>query len=233
MNTTQNPELINLQELIQPTYFFNYNNKKFENYFENYYKPNKSPLENLIDFYYIVRDTILYNPYNFKTNKQDYQASEIIDFKKTYCIPKAILFTTIARKLGFPAKIGFSDVKNHISSQRFIQFLGTDIFAFHGYSEIYIYDDNNVGKWVKATPAFDKELCKKFNVPPLDFDGKHDAIFQAFDNSGNKFMEYVRERGSFSDFPFEYLMQGMKEFYPQLWRASRTKKIDGDMREEI
>jgi len=223
-----------LQELIKPTYFFDYESIKFQQYFEKHYNPEKSNFLNLIGFYYIVRDTILYNPYNFKVNRHDYKASNIIDFKKTYCIPKAILFTTIARKLGFPAKIGFADVKNHLSSKRLIEFLQSEIFAFHGYSEIYVYkEDPTMGKWIKATPAFDKYLCEKFNVHPLDFDGENDSIFHPFDKEGRKFMEYVHERGSFSDFPFEYLIKGLQESYPHLWKKNKVQIIQGDLRNEV
>jgi transglutaminase-like putative cysteine protease len=222
-----------LKELIKPTYFFDYDTLEFQEYFDKYYNFQKTPFENLIDFYYIVRDSILYNPYNFKIKKSEYKASNIIKFKKTYCIPKAILYSTIARKLGFPSKIGFADVKNHLSSKRFIEYLGSDVFAFHGYSEIYIFKDNpNNGKWVKATPAFDKYLCEKYNVPPLNFDGENDSIFHPFDNQGKKFMEYINERGSFSDFPYEYIMKGLQEYYPHLWNKSKIKRITGDIRNE-
>ncbi|GIX42093.1 MAG: hypothetical protein KatS3mg129_1826 [Leptospiraceae bacterium] len=218
-----------LLELTKPTYFFDYDSPQFLEYFNRYYNPEKNSWENLINFYYIVRDGILYNPYNFKIKKSDYKASHIISFKKTYCIPKALLYTTIARKLGFPAKIGFADVKNHLSSKRFIEYLGSDIFAFHGYSEIFNPYKN---KWVKATPAFDKFLCEKYNVPTLDFDGENDSIFHPYDKEGKKFMEYIKERGSFSDFPYEYMMKGFKECYPHLWNKNKIKLINGDMRNE-
>ncbi len=216
-------------KFIQETYYFDYNSLEFNKFFFQYYKPEKSNFENLILFYYIVRDKIEYNPYYFKTDKESYKASRIAKFKKTFCIPKAILFSTIARKLNFPSRIGFADVKNHLSSQRFLEYLGSDIFAFHGYSEIFIYNEKGEGKWVKATPAFDEKLCEKFNVKPLDFDGENDSIFQEYDQKGGKFMEYIRERGSFPDYPFEYVKRGLISIYPQLWR----KKIKGDLKKEI
>lgn len=239
MNTNKNNKNIEeipetLKEYLKPTYFFDYDSSEFIEFFYKYYNPDISNFENLINFYYIVRDSILYNPYYFKIYKKDYKASNITKFKKTYCIPKAILYTTIARKLGFPSKIGFADVKNHLSSERFIQYLGSDIFAFHGYSEIYVFKNNiNDGKWVKATPAFDKYLCEKFNVPPLNFNGEEDSIFHPYDKEGKKFMEYVKERGSFADFPYEYMFYGLKEVYPHLWNKNKIKIQKGDIRKEI
>ena len=46
------------------------------------------------------------------------------------------------------------------------------------------------GKWVKCTPAFNKSLCDKFGLKTLDFDGKTDSLFHAYDKVGNKHMEY-------------------------------------------
>ncbi len=215
----------------QPTYYFDYNHPEFETFFQQHFQKDLNPLENLIFFYYWIRDKILYNPYHFKIHKKYYKASYIVYLKKTFCIPKAIAFCTVARKLGFPSKIGFADVKNHLSSERFLQFLNTDIFAFHGYSEIFIFEDFSYsGIWIKATPAFDKELCEKFNVEPLDFDGTKDSIFQEFNSKNHKFMEYIRERGSFPDFPYETVLKGLLEFYPNL---TKRRNLRGDLRTEI
>ena len=58
-----------------------------------------------------------------------------------------------------------------------VEKLGSDVLVPHGYIEIYL---NN--KWIKATPAFNKELCAILNIHPLEFDGETDSIFQEFDN---------------------------------------------------
>src|SRR3546814_18241048 len=55
------------------------------------------------------------------------------------------------------------------------------------------------GKWVKATPAFNIELCEKFRVLPLEFDGETDSVFHPFDADNRRHMEYVADRGSFAD----------------------------------
>ena len=68
-------------------------------------------------------------------------------------------------------------------------------------------------KWLKATPAFNAGLCERFGVPPLDFDGRSDALFHPFDPSGRKYMEYVRDRGEFDDFPYDYMLQVLAEVY--------------------
>ncbi|MFN3605404.1 MAG: transglutaminase-like domain-containing protein [Leptonema sp. (in: bacteria)] len=233
--TKQNEVSLNqedYQNLLKPTYFFDYNTPTFEDYFQQFYEPKLNSIENLKIFYYQIRDGILYNPYSFKIQKKYYKASYILKQKKSFCIPKAILFSTVARRLGIPSKIGFSDVKNHLSSQRFLEYLNSDVFAFHGYCEVFISKENSpyLGKWIKVTPAFDKELCSKFNVEPLKFDGKKDSIFQPYNFSNKKFMEYIRDRGSFPDFPYNYVINGLLDFYPFL---KKKQKLSGDIRKEI
>lgn len=60
----------------------------------------------------------------------------------------------------------------------------TDVFQWHGYVDIYLE-----GKWVKATPAFNKSLCDKFGWLPLEFDGRNDSIYHPYDKKGAKHME--------------------------------------------
>ncbi len=90
--------------------------------------------------------------------------------------------------------------------------LKTDLFVFHGYDEIYLG-----GKWVKATPAFDRELCQRFKVLPLEFDGRSDSIFHPFDAEGRKHMEYVHDYGTFDDFPHELMVSESKKYYSHLF----------------
>ena len=61
------------------------------------------------------------------------------------------------------------------------------------------------GRWVKATPAFNRELCDKVGIAPLEFDGERDSLFQPLDLEGRRHMEYVRDRGVFADLPLEQI----------------------------
>ncbi len=70
-------------------------------------------------------------------------------------------------------------------------------------------------QWVKATPAFNIELCNNFNVRPLEFDGTKDSIFHPLDKSGNKHMEYIKDHGSFADLPWDTIMRTAKKAYPK------------------
>ena len=66
---------------------------------------------------------------------------------------------------------------------------------------------------MKATPAFNIELCERFGVRPLEFDGRRDALFHAYSADGRRYMEYVAERGSFADLPFEEIMRAFAACY--------------------
>ncbi len=164
-----------------------------------------------------VRDQIRYDPYRLSHEPRDYVASNVISRAVAYCIPKAVVLTAGARSLGVPARLGFSDVKNHLQSPKLAQRMGTDVFVFHGWSELYID-----GAWRKATPAFNAELCARFGVPPLTFDGSADALLHPFAADGSAYMEYVRERGVYDDLPLGSILKVFAVAYPGFGIAEAT-----------
>jgi transglutaminase-like putative cysteine protease len=159
-----------------------------------------------------VRDEVRYDPYTATADPADYVASTVIERETAYCIPKAVLLTAAARALGIPARLGFADVRNHLQSDRLAERMrGSDLFVFHGYSELYL-----AGAWRKATPAFNATLCARFGVPPLEFDGTEDALLHPFTGDGSRHMEYVRDHGSFTDLPLDEILAAFMEAYPGL-----------------
>lgn len=162
-----------------------------------------------------VRERLRYDPYAITFDPLEYRASAILEKQGTYCIPKAVLLAAAARAVGLPARLGFADVKNHLSSQKLIDMLGSDLFAFHGFVEIWVD-----GVPYKLTPAFNASLCERFGVPPLDFDpaAPADAFLQPFDGEGRKYMEYLSDRGVFNDLPFDEIVATFQALYPGLKR---------------
>ncbi|MCW9015771.1 MAG: transglutaminase family protein, partial [Kangiellaceae bacterium] len=188
-----------MQKYLQTTAFFDYNHPNIEQFarqFEDKSYPSRKELA--IDLYYSVRDRIAYNPYVFTFDPKTLTASHCLASKESYCIPKAVLLGALARRFGIPSRLGLSDVRNHLSSQKLLDILRSNVFVMHGYIELYI--DSN---WVKATPAFDANLCDKIGVEPLSFDGEKDSLFQEFNGQGERHMEYVKEHGTFVDVPME------------------------------
>ncbi len=81
-------------------------------------------------------------------------------------------------------------------------------FCYHGFTEFHLE-----GKWVRCTPAFNRELCLRHKVAPLEFDGREDSIFQAYNMEKKKFMEYVTYHGTYADIPLEVIMAAWEETY--------------------
>jgi transglutaminase-like putative cysteine protease len=169
-----------------------------------------------VSLYYAVRDGIRYNPFLDFTVDSAYRASSCLEAGEGFCVGKAALLAACARAEGIPARVGFADVKNHLSTPRLLEYIGSDLFIYHGYTELLLE-----GKWVKATPAFNLALCTKFRVKPLEFDGRSDSIFHPYDQDARRHMEYVRDRGSFADVPAAQIQQAFREFYPRLYDLGR------------
>ena len=179
------------------------------------------PKTKAIKLYYAIRDRFLYDPYSVEVSVDGLRASNVIARGKGFCVNKALLLCAAARAEGIPARIGLADVKNHLATERLLQMMGTDIFYYHGYAELFLG-----GKWVKATPAFNLALCEKFRVLPLEFDGETDSIFHAYDADDRRHMEYVADRGAFADMPFDEWRAAMLKYYPNLMREGPEVKGD-------
>lgn len=170
--------------------------------------------EKAVALYYAVRDRIRYHPFQNFTANDAYRASTCLERNIGWCVSKAALLAAGARASGIPARVGFADVKNHLTTPELTAKMGTDLFVYHGYTELFLDD-----RWVKATPAFNLSLCKRFRVKPLEFDGREDSIFHPFDEDDRRHMEYVRWRGEFADVPAEDIKRVFGETYPRVFIA--------------
>jgi transglutaminase-like putative cysteine protease len=166
-----------------------------------------------IRLYYAVRDEIRYDPYGAAIDVESMRASATLEAGRGWCVSKAVLLAAACRSVGIPARLGFADVRNHLSTARLREHMQTEIFYWHGYTVILVDED---ARWVKATPAFNVELCEKFGFLPLDFDGENDSLYHPFDREGRQHMEYVNERGEFNDVPLDDLIATFSEKYPSL-----------------
>jgi transglutaminase-like putative cysteine protease len=171
--------------------------------------------EKAVALFYAVRDRIRYDPYVMCDDPETYKASSVVQSGVSYCIPKSVLLAAAARAVGIPARLGFADVKNHLSSEKLRERMGSDLFVWHGYTELLLD-----GRWVKVTSAFNIELCERFGVLPQEFDGEHDALLHPFTADGREHMEYVRDRGSFDDVPFDEIIAEFRATYPGMFTTS-------------
>ena len=168
------------------------------------------PVNRAVKLYYAVRDKIWYDPYVPFYRPEHYQSSHILKNGRAFCIGKAGLLCALGRACGIPARVGFADVRNHLATRQLLEYLGSDIFAFHGFTEFYLE-----GRWIKATPAFNKELCRKARVTPLEFNGREDSIFQPYNEEKKQFMDYVSDHGAFADIPVDRIVRSWETVYGQ------------------
>jgi transglutaminase-like putative cysteine protease len=169
---------------------------------------DEEPISRAVKLYYAVRDDIWYDPYSPFYLPEHYRASNVLKRGRGYCVGKASLLCTLGRFCGIPSRVGFADVRNHLATRQLIEYLGTDLFVYHGYVEFYLD-----AKWVKATPAFNIELCRKHNVSPLEFNGREDSLFQPFSAENQKFMEYLTDHGVYADIPVDMIVAGWEAAY--------------------
>jgi transglutaminase-like putative cysteine protease len=168
----------------------------------------KDPVEITVHLYLAVRDGILYDPYSPFYLPEHYRASYVLNRGRSFCVPKASLLCALGRACGIPSRIGLADVRNHLATKQLIEFIGSDLFAYHGFVEFYLE-----GKWVKATPAFNKELCERHHVTPLEFNGREDSLFQSYNLKNQKFMEYIAFHGVYADVPVNQIVAGWEKAY--------------------
>ncbi len=175
------------------------------------------PREQAVALYYAVRDGFRYDPYAIDLTERGLRASSVLERGHGWCVTKAALLAAACRAIGIPAKVGFADVRNHLSTARMRQAMNTDVFLWHGYTAILLD-----GQWLKATPAFNIELCTRFRLQPLEFDGREDSIYHPYDLAGNRHMEYLRLRGEYADVPREEIIADFNAHYPQLPRLDQA-----------
>ena len=185
------------------------------------------PREIAVRLYYAVRDGIRYDPYRIDLAPEGMTASRCLANGYGFCVTKAALLAAALRVHGIAARVGYADVRNHMTSPRMRATMGTDVFAFHGYTDIWLD-----GHWVKATPAFNLTLCEKAGTHPLEFDGRADSVLHPYDVSGRRHMEYLLDRGTYADVPREEMIRVWDELYPPNveWKRGGAK---GDFEAEV
>lgn len=194
---------------LNPTFFIDSNSKEIINLANKLTENTNDVREKAKSIFYWTRDEILYDPYeSFTFERKDYKASSIIKQGKGWCVQKACVLATLARSLQIPSRLHFADIRNHRVPEKLLKAMKTNLFVYHGYTELYID-----GSWLKATPAFNISLCQKFDLKTVEFDGIHDGMLPETTKDGQKYIEYVKDRGVTNDFPFDTLFETIREFY--------------------
>ena len=208
---------------LAATEFIDHDHPRVRDFVDHALGKATTQVEQAVALYYAVRDGIRYDPYLFSTRRDNFKASSTLAAGAGYCIPKAVLYAACLRAAGIPARPGFADVKNHLSTEKLTRLMGTDIFAWHGYVSLLLD-----GTWVKATPAFNIEMCRRFGVLPLEFDGRTDSLMHPYNSANERHMEYVKQRGEFDDLPYRTIVDDMTAMYPRMVAEADRVAAEGD-----
>jgi transglutaminase-like putative cysteine protease len=203
---------------LASTYYFDFENESVQKLIVEFKNDELSDKEKTIGIYTKVRDHWKYDPYNISLSKEKHKSSHIADKHSGNCIEKSILLIACLRALGIPARLHLGKVKNHIAVERLTKKFGSNELTPHGMVNAYLHD-----KWLKMSPAFNKSLCEKLNVEPLEFDGENNSFLQKYNDEGNLFMEYLDDYGHFEDVPLEFMITTAKEHYPHIFDANEEK----------
>ncbi len=212
MKSQKNDKSSLMKSNLQSNYNFDYQADIIKNHLSRINLQGLSEKEIAIKLYNHVRDFWPYYPYTFSFKKSDWKASKIITHKNGHCLDKAVLLISFLRAQNIPAKLGLAKVKNHIAIEQIIDKFGSDVLVPHGYVAIFLNHN-----WVKATPAFNIQLCTKLGVNVLEFDGENDSLFQEYDKTGShSFMEYLEDYGTFDEVPLQFMLELMQKYYPPI-----------------
>ena len=216
------------KKYLTPTAIIDCDHPNVRAYAQKTVEGSKDPIAQSVKLYLAVRDGIRYDPYSPFYLPEHYRASYVLKRGKSFCIPKASLLCALGRACGIPSRIGFAIVKNHLATKQLIDYMGSNIFVYHGFVEFQLQ-----GKWVKATPAFNRELCERHKVRPLEFNGHDDSLFHAYNSANQKYMEYVEYQGTYADVPVSKILNAWEESYGkeriQNWMDMHKKSRDSNL----
>lgn len=201
------------QQHLKSTFFIDSDHPAVMAYAHQLCEGLESATDKAVRLFYAIRDGWRYDPSVVSIQPEKLKASHLLSKESGYCIEKALLLAACARAVGIPARLHFANVTNHIGTERIEKILGTHVLVFHGYTELWLGE-----RWLAATPAFNRSLCEKLGVAPLEFNGRQDAVFQEYDAKAGRFMEYLHDYGSFDDLPYELMISEWRRYYGHLFR---------------
>jgi transglutaminase-like putative cysteine protease len=217
-----------LREYLTPTRIIDSDHKAVREYALTVIDGTKSQIDQAVKLYLAVRDTIRYDPYAPFYLPLHYKASYVLKRRSSFCVPKASLLCALGRACGIPSRVGFATVRNHLATRQLLDYLGTDVFVYHAFVEFYLER-----KWVKATPAFNRELCERHGVPPLEFSGREDSLFQAYNSQNMRYIEYLDYTDAYADIPLPDILAAWERTYGkkriQKWISAFEAREDASL----
>ncbi|MHA2170336.1 MAG: transglutaminase-like domain-containing protein [Candidatus Kariarchaeaceae archaeon] len=196
-------------DYLSPTFFIDSEATSVRQIATHLSKDKQNTTDQVISIFNHVRDNIKYKiDMSIYSDHEDFKASATLERKIGFCIPKSIALVSLFRACDIPARLHFADIINHRSPAYLVELMGTNVFYFHGYAEVFVRNE-----WFKLTPSFETELCQKHNFPVCVFNGKTDATFPRTDLLNQPFVEYINDRGVYADLPFSEMVSVFQQYY--------------------
>ncbi|RAJ45671.1 transglutaminase superfamily protein [Kitasatospora sp. SolWspMP-SS2h] len=206
--------------LTRPTEFLDHQTEEVQTFIDHAVKDRSAdPRTNAVELYYAVRDGVDYEVYGAPLTREGLRASHTATTKSGFCLHKSVLYAAAVRALGIPSRLVYGDVRNHLASPRLLEHVGGDVF-FHGLTQVHLE-----GRWVKATPVFNKLLCKLYGMRALEFDGLSDSLHHP--HGGGGAMEFLTDHGAFDDVPYDFVLEAMRRKHPKFLDAGGTGTVSG------
>lgn len=120
------------------TFFIDSDHEEIIAFSSRYAGPSDNPVKKAVGIYYAVRDQIRYDPYEIPNSQEGFKASRVLTAGKGFCVAKAVLLSACLRAQSIPARLGFANVKNHLTTPKLKAKMGTDLFVWHGYTDILL-----------------------------------------------------------------------------------------------
>jgi transglutaminase-like putative cysteine protease len=224
-----NPMADKIGPYLNPTWFVESDAPQIVGLAREIVASARDDVERACQLFYAVRDGIRYDAYDISLDREALRATQVLSSGRSWCVPKSVLLAALCRAVGIPCRLCYANVRNHLATSKLLEHMGTDVFYYHGYNEIYLRS-----RWVKATVSFNRSLCEKARLAPLDLDGVHDSIYHPFDLVGRRYMEYLHDYGSFADVPYDDLVAKFGEVYPNVHGGKdHGARLTGDFAAEI
>jgi transglutaminase-like putative cysteine protease len=173
--------------------------------------------EKAVALYYAVRDRVRYEVYGADLSRAGLRASSVVDARSGMCLHKSVLYAAALRSVGIPSRLVLTDVRNHLTSGKLRELVGGDVFHYHCLTSVRLD-----GRWVKATPVFNKTLCRLYGIAPLEFDGTVDSLHHPYDLHGRRHMDFLHTHGDFDDLPYRMVVDGLRAAHPRLFDGATT-----------
>jgi len=197
-----------MERYLKSTATIDSDNPSIKEKAQNLIRGKRETADKAKSLFYWVRDEIKYKPFVPLEVLENYRASKTLERGQGFCVEKAAVLAAFARAVGIPARLHLADIRNYLISDRLLKVMGTNLFSYHGYTELCIK-----GTWVKATPAFDLKMCQENRIIPVEFDGQNDAIFHSHNLDGKLHIEYVEDHGYREDVPVDEIPAAWEKHY--------------------